>query len=263
MLLYLMLISLFANLPDCSRDQIAISVVPFGRVETLNYHRHSATVRRVGVFGGTFDPVHYGHLVVAEEVYAALHLAEMVFVPARQPPHKTREVITATEHRLAMLELAIASNPHFTISRVDLDRAGPSYTVDTLRLLRKRWGEKVAIYFVIGGDSLEDLLSWHDPTGVLEQLTYLVAVRRPGYNESEAYNDWLEARLPGIKQRLLVVETPRFGISATELRLRVAQGRPIKYQTPESVESYITQHDLYRRKLAESEREETHDTHAS
>ncbi len=258
-----MLISLFVNLLDCSRGQKLISAVPFGRVETLKYHRLSATMRRVGVFGGTFDPVHYGHLVVAEEVYATLHLAEMVFVPAGQPPHKTNEVITAVEHRLAMLELAIASNPHFTISRVDLDRPGPSYTVDTLRLLRKQWGEELAIYFVIGGDSLEDLLSWHDPPGILEQLTHLVAVRRPGYNESEEYYDWLEAHLPGIKQRLLVVEAPQFEISATDLRLRVAEGRPIKYQTPDSVESYIIQYGLYRQKLDGSEREEIHDTNAS
>ncbi len=256
-------ISPFVNLPDYSRGQELGSAVPFGRIETLKYHRLSATMRRVGVFGGTFDPVHYGHLVVAEEVYATLHLAEMVFVPAGQPPHKTHEVITAAEHRLAMLELAIASNPHFTISRVDLDRPGPSYTADTLRLLRKQWGEETAIYFVIGGDSLEDLLSWHDSPGILEQLTHLVAVRRPGYNESEEYYDWLEARLPGIKQRLLVVEAPQFVISATDLRLRVAEGRPIKYQTPDSVESYIIQYGLYRQKLAGSKREEIHDTNAS
>ncbi len=258
-----MLIYLFANLLDYSRGQEPISAVPFGRVETLKYHRLSATMRRVGVFGGTFDPVHYGHLVVAEEVYATLHLAEMVFVPAGQPPHKTREVITAAEHRLAMLELAIASNPHFTISLVDLDRPGPSYTVDTLRLLRQQWGEETAIYFVIGGDSLGDLLSWYDPPGILEQLSHLVAIRRPGYNESEEYYDWLEARLPGIKQRLLVVEAPQFEISATDLRLRVAEGRPIKYQTPDSVESYIIQYGLYRQKLDGSEREEIHDTNAS
>lgn len=220
-------------------------------------------MRRVGVFGGTFDPVHYGHLVVAEEVYATLHLAEMVFVPAGQPPHKTREVITAAEHRLAMLELAIASNPHFTISRVDLDRSGPSYTVDTLRLLREQWGDETAIYFVIGGDSLEDLLGWYDPPGILEQLSYLVAVRRPGYIESEEYYDWLEARLPGIKQRLLVVDAPQFEISATGLRSRVAEGRPIKYQTPDSVESYIIQYGLYRQKLDGSEREEIYGTNAS
>jgi nicotinate-nucleotide adenylyltransferase len=258
-----MLISLYVNLLDYSRGQELMSAVPFGRVETLKYHGRSETMRRVGILGGTFDPVHYGHLVVAEEVYATFHLAEMVFVPAGQPPHKTKEVITAAEHRLAMLELAIASNPHFTISRVDLDRPGPSYTVDTIRLLRKQWGEETAIYFVIGGDSLEELLSWHDPPGILEQLTHLVAVRRPGYNESEEYYDWLESRLPGIKQRLLVVEAPQFDISATDLRLRVAEGRPIKYQTPDSVESYIVQYGLYRQKLVGSEREEIHDSNAS
>jgi nicotinate-nucleotide adenylyltransferase len=240
-----------------------MSAVPFGRVETLKYHRLSAGTRRVGVFGGTFDPVHYGHLVVAEEVYVTLQLTEMVFVPAGQPPHKTKAVITAAEHRMAMLELAIASNPHFTLSRVDLDRPGPSYTVDTLRLLRKQWGEETAIYFVIGGDSLEELLTWHNPPGILEQLTHLVAVRRPGYNESAEYSDWLEARLPGIKQRLLVVDAPQFDISSTGIRMRVAEGQPIKYQTPESVESYIVQYDLYQQKLDRSEREEEHDANAS
>ena len=224
-----------------------MSAVPFRGVETLKYHEVPANMRRVGVLGGTFDPVHYGHLVIAEEVYATLQLTEIVFVPAGQPPHKTKVEITAAEHRLKMLELAIASNPHFTISRVDLDRPGPSYTVDTLQLLRKQWGEHTAIYFIIGGDSLEDLLSWHDSSGILEQLTHLVAVGRPGYSGSEAFYDSLEARLPGIKQRLLVVDAPQFDISATDLRQRVAEGRPIKYQTPDSVESYIVQYSLYRR----------------
>jgi len=219
-------------------------------------------MRRVGVLGGTFDPVHYGHLVAAEEVYATLHLAEMVFVPAGQPPHKPKAAVTAAEHRLAMLELAIVSNPHFSISRVELDRPGPSYTVDTLRLLRKLWGKQTAIYFVIGSDSLEELLSWHDPAGILEQLTYLVAVRRPGYNETEEYYNRLETRLPGITQRLLVVVAPQFDISATDLRTRVAEERPIKYQTPDSVEQYIVQYGLYRQKLDGNEREEVHDANA-
>ena len=220
-------------------------------------------MRRVGVLGGTFDPVHYGHLVIAEEVYATLKLSEVVFVPTGQPPHKTNEVVTAAEHRLAMVELAIASNPHFTISQVDLDRPGPSYTVDTLRLLRKQWGEQTAIYFVIGGDSLEELLTWHDAAGILQQLTHLVAVKRPGYNESREYHDWLESRLPGIKERLLIVEAPQFDISSTDLRLRVAEGRPIKYQTPENVEQYIVQNNLYRQKFVGSEREKVHDANAS
>jgi nicotinate-nucleotide adenylyltransferase len=204
-------------------------------------------MRRVGVIGGTFDPVHYGHLVIAEEVYAALDLAEMVFVPAGHPPHKPDSLVATGLHRLAMLELAIANNPHFSISRVDLDRPGPSYTVETLRLLRQQWGQQTAIYFLIGWDSLEDLLTWHDPAGVLEQLSYLVAVRRPGYNEESEYRDSLEARLPGIKQRLLVVSAPQLEISSTDLRTRIAEGRPIKYQLPESVEQYIEQYRLYQR----------------
>ncbi len=229
----------------------------------MQHHRPLANTRRIGVLGGTFDPVHYGHLVIAEEVYDTLRLAEMVFIPTGQPPHKTNEVVTAAGHRLAMLELAIASNPHFSVSRVDLDRPGPSYTVDTLRLLRKQWGEQAAIYFVIGWDSLEELLTWHDAAGVLQQLTHLVAVRRPGYNEAEEYRDWLEDRLPGIKQRLLVVEAPQLDISSTDLRVRVAEGRPIKYQTPESVEQYIVQYGLYRQKLVGNERERVHDANAS
>jgi len=227
--------------------------VPFRRVETLKYHNVSASMRRIGILGGTFDPVHYGHLVIAEEVYASLELSEIVFVPAGEPPHKTNVEITAAAHRLSMLELAIASNPHFTISRIDIDRAGPSYTVDMLRLLRQQWGEQTALYFIIGGDSLEDLLGWHNPSGILEQLTHLVAVRRPGYDESEAFYSRLEARLPGIKQKLVVVDAPQFDTSSTDLRNRVAQGRPIKYQTPETVESYIVQYDLYRTKSDGSE----------
>lgn len=205
-----------------------------------------ASLRRVGLLGGTFDPIHFGHLVIAEEVRTVLHLAEMVFVPAGHPPHKPGRIVTEAQHRLAMLELAIASNPHFTISLVDLERPGPSYTVETLQVLRQQWGAQTAIYFVIGGDSLEDLLAWYDPAGILKQLTALVAVQRPGYEEAAGYRDTLEARLPGIKQRLIMVQAPQLDISATDLRRRVAEGRPIKYQTPEAVERYIIEYGLYR-----------------
>ena len=205
-----------------------------------------ASLRRVGLLGGTFDPIHYGHLVIAEEVRTVLHLAEMVFVPAGHPPHKPGRIVTEAQHRLAMLELAIASNPHFTISLVDLERPGPSYTVETLQMLRQQWGTQTDIYFVIGGDSLEDLLEWYDPASILQQLTALVAVQRPGYEEAAGYRDMLEARLPGIKQRLIMVQAPQLDISATDLRQRVAEGRPIKYQTPEGVEQYIIEHGLYR-----------------
>lgn len=231
----------------------------------MQYYRSLTNKRLVGVLGGTFDPIHYGHLVIAEEVYAALKLAEMIFVPAGEPPHKPGWVVTPAQDRLAMLQLAIASNPHFAISLVDLDRPGPSYTVETLRLLREQWGEQAAIHFVIGWDSLEDLLDWYDPAGILEQLDYLVAVKRPGYTEEKGYIDQLEERLPGIRQRLIILPAPQLEISATELRQRVAEGRPIKYQVPEVVEQYIYQRGLYSAGDHEgrSYQERTHDANAS
>ena len=211
--------------------------------------------RRIGVMGGTFDPVHYGHLVIAEEVHAALHLSEVVFIPAGQPPHKTGHRITETQHRLAMLELALASNPHFRISLMEIERTGPSYTVDTLRTLREHLGMDISLFFIIGWDSLEELHTWYRASDILTLVTRLVAVRRPGYEEDAEYNRVLEQRLPGILQRLLVVQAPQLEISATDLRQRVAEGRPIKYQTPEAVETYIKQNRLYGHSYVEDEGE--------
>lgn len=201
---------------------------------------------RIGILGGTFDPVHYAHLAIAEEVYCALNLMRVLFVPAGQPPHKLGEQITPAEHRVAMLELAIRANPHFALSLVDVERAGPSYTVDTLCLLRRAWGPDAELYFVIGGDSLKDLPTWYDPAGIIAQAT-IVALLRPGYADVSDERAKLAARLPGIEQRLVVVEGPRMDLSSTELRRRVAAGRPIKYQTPEAVEDYIRRHRLYQR----------------
>jgi nicotinate-nucleotide adenylyltransferase len=213
----------------------------------LEEYRASSTIRRVGIVGGTFDPVHYGHLVIAEEVRVTLNLAEMVFIPAGQPPHKPGRIITAAQHRVEMLELAIASNPYFACSRLEVDQLGPSYTVDTLRRLREAWGINTALYFVVGWDSLEEFHTWYKPMEILALLTYLVAVRRPGYVEDGEYNAHVEACLPGISQRLLVVPAPLLEISSSDLRRRVAEGRPIKYQTPEVVEQYIIEHKLYSR----------------
>jgi nicotinate-nucleotide adenylyltransferase len=195
--------------------------------------------------GGTFDPIHYAHLAVAEEVRTALDLTEMVFLPAGQPPHKLGQEYTQSSHRLAMVQLAIASNPHFTLSRVEIDRQGPSYLVDTLRILHAQWEPETQLFFVIGWDSLQEFHIWHRSADILAQLTSLVAVRRPGYEEHIGYNE-LETCSPGITQRLVVVPVPQLAISSTDLRRRVAEGRPIKYQTPEAVEDYIIEHGLYR-----------------
>ncbi len=201
---------------------------------------------RIGLLGGTFDPVHYAHLAIAEEVYAALRLTRVLFVLAGQPPHKQGETITPVQQRLTMLELAIAGNAHFALSLVDVQRDGPSYTVDTLRLLRQEWGPRAEFFFIIGGDSLEDLPDWYRPAEILAQ-TRLVALMRPGYAEiDDERRARLETRLPALKQRLIVLEGPRMDISSTELRQRVAEGRPIKYQMPEAVEAYILRQGLYR-----------------
>lgn len=211
----------------------------------MKEYRSSPQVRHIGLFGGTFDPIHYGHLVIAEEVLATLHLTEMVFIPTGQPPHKPGRPVTEAQHRVAMIELAIASNPRFSLSLIEVDRTGLSYTVDTLRTLREQWGQDVALYFVIGWDMLEELHTWHDPQGLLAQLTHLVAVRRPGYEEDVAYSKTLESRLPGITQRLIVVPAPQLEISSTDLRRRIFEGRPITYQMPETVEHYIIKQGLY------------------
>lgn len=220
---------------------------------------------RIGVIGGTFDPVHYAHLAIAEEVYQALQLAKMVFVPAGEPPHKVGYQITPVEHRVAMLERAIASNPHFALSLVDVRRSGPSYTVETLRLLRREWGERTDLYFVLGGDSLKDLPTWYNAPGVLAQAV-IVALVRPGYADLTTSRERLATSLPGIRDRLITLEGPRMEISSTDLRRRVAQGRPIKYQVPEAVEEYIFRHGLYRDEVSgqvvEDTREDTHATNA-
>jgi len=197
------------------------------------------------VLGGTFDPPHYGHLVSAEEVRVLLRLDRMVFVPAGSPPHKQGREISAAEQRLAMVELAIATNPGFTVSRVDLDRPGPSYTADTLRLLRQAWGAETAIYWALGWDMLDEILTWYDPTGIFAEVDYLVAMHRPGYTHNGTTIGRLEAAIPGSSQKIIPLAVPQYAITSTNLRRRVARDLPIKYQVPESVERYIREHRLY------------------
>ena len=197
---------------------------------------------RVGVFGGTFDPVHHGHLIAAEEARSALGLERVVFVPARQPPHKPAAPITPALHRLAMLALAIAPEPAFATSRADLDAAGPSYTADLLVRLGAEFGPDVALVFVMGADSLVDLPTWHEPERIV-RLATLAVLARPGYAPDLAA---LERQVPGVTAATRLVDMPRIEISATDLRRRVAAGRPIRFQVPEAVERYVHAAGLYR-----------------
>jgi len=199
-------------------------------------------IRRLGILGGTFDPIHHAHLVAAEEARSQLALDCVLFMPAGDPPHKPLRPISPSCHRLRMLELAIQDKPYFGISRVDLDRSGPSYTVDALRMLRAEWGPDPAFFFIEGSDSLAEILTWYHPERILE-LTDLAVVQRPA---APVDVPALEAGLPGLSARLHWVQMPLLEISATDLRVRVREGRPISFLVPPAVEAYIYAQGLYR-----------------
>jgi nicotinate-nucleotide adenylyltransferase len=191
--------------------------------------------RRLGVMGGTFDPIHHGHLVAASEVQSWFDLDEVVFVPTGQPWQKTDREVSAAEDRYLMTVIATASNPRFSVSRVDIDRTGPTFTVDTLRDLQAERGPEWDLFFITGADALEQILSWRDPDELFA-LAHFVGCTRPEHS--------LTAEgLPADKVTL--VEVPALAISSTECRERVAQGEPIWYLVPDGIVQYITKRRLY------------------
>ncbi len=196
---------------------------------------------RIGVLGGTFDPIHYGHLVIAEDARVYLHLEKVLFVPARQPPHKPKVTYSALEHRVRMTELAIADDPHFALSLIETERPGPSYTVDTLRQLHAELGPDAELYFVMGMDLLADILTWHKPAELVN-LCRIVVAERAGYHIDLSA---LEEGLPGLLERLELIDTPELSISSHDLQQRVRRGLSIRYQLPPDVEKYIYDHRLY------------------
>lgn len=199
------------------------------------------SARRIGLIGGTFDPIHCGHLVMAEEARFQANLNQVLFVPAGQPPHKLGHSITPAEHRLRMVEIAIASNAAFGISRLDMDRPGPHYSVDLVRLFLEQAPPQVELFFVVGADSLEEMPSWKNPAGLL-RLCRVLALSRPGHEPDIEY---LARELPEVEQRVQVLKMPLIGVSGSDLRERVRQGRSIRYLVPEGVREYIYNHKLY------------------
>ncbi|MDP9397675.1 MAG: nicotinate-nucleotide adenylyltransferase [Actinomycetota bacterium] len=191
---------------------------------------------RIGVMGGTFDPIHHGHLVAASEVAAEFALDEVVFVPTGRPWQKAQGEVTDTEHRYLMTVVATASNPRFIVSRVDIDRPGPTYAIDTLRDLRAERGESTELFFITGADALAQILSWKD-ADELFQLAHFVGVTRPGHHLS---GDGLPAG------RVSLVEIPALTISSTDCRQRARRGEPVWYLVPDGVVQYIAKHGLYR-----------------
>jgi len=196
----------------------------------------------IGVLGGTFDPIHIGHLIVAEEVRTRLDLAEVLFVPAGQPWLKPDSPVSTAEHRVEMVRLAIADKPYFKLSTTEIERAGPSYTVDTIAELLGRLGSGDELFFILGWDSLAELPKWKEPSRLIK-MCRLVAVPRPGYPIPDL--KFMEPKVPGLSQRVMLMDKPEIDISASGIRSRIAQGLSIHHLVPEPVERYIKQHRLY------------------
>ena len=197
---------------------------------------------RVGIIGGSFDPIHLGHLLIAEEARVRLDLAEVVFMPAGQPWMKQETPMSPAHHRLNMVRLGISSNPFFTASSREVDREGPTYTVDTLEELCREGSGDTDLYFILGIDALQQFQHWKEPARMLELCT-LVAAARPGSETADL--SFLEGINPSAKEKLVLLEGPLVDISATEIRWRAAHGISIHYRVPEQVERYIHRYRLY------------------
>ena len=192
------------------------------------------SAQRVGIMGGTFDPVHHGHLVAASEVAALIELDEVIFVPTGEPWQKSQRQVSPAEHRYLMTVIATASNPRFWVSRVDIDRSGPAFTIDTIRDIgRQRPGAE--LYFITGADALSQILSWKDAERTL-QLARFIGVTRPGYELTDAH-------LPSDSVTLL--DVPAMAISSSDVRDRVMAGQPVWYLVPDGVVQYISKRRLY------------------
>ena len=213
----------------------------------MNLPRASGRRPRIGVMGGTFDPIHHGHLVAASEVQAWFDLDEVVFVPTGEPWQKTSREVSSAEDRYLMTVIATASNPRFSVSRVDIERGGPTYTIDTLRDLSDEYGD-AELYFITGADALAAIVTWREPGEVFD-LAHFVGCTRPGHH----IDDTTVRDLPS--ERVTIVEIPALAISSTDCRTRVERGEPVWYLVPDGVVQYIAKYDLYRSGRTESDQE--------
>jgi nicotinate-nucleotide adenylyltransferase len=194
----------------------------------------------IGVLGGTFDPIHIGHLVVAEEARIKIGFSEVLFVPAGRPWLKLDRNITPAVQRVEMVRRAIADNPHFKLCTLEVERPGPSYTVDTLTMLKKQLGSEASLFFILGRDTLSGLPLWKEPERVV-QLCRLVVAPRLGSKDLKH----LEKAIPGLLDKVIQLDMPVIGISSSGIRQRIAQGLPIRYLVPAEVEKYITGQKIY------------------
>jgi len=216
--------------------------------DNRSFTRHSSAqslpvglITRIGILGGTFDPPHYGHLTMAEAALTQLQLDQVLFAPVGVQPLKQDRSLAAPEHRARMVELAIAAYPRFALSRADLDRPGPHYTVDLLAIIQQQY-PGAALWFIMGEDSLSDLLRWRDPARLI-QLARLAVLRRPGYEP-----DWavLDRALPDLRARIDWIEHADIAISASDIRQRLSEGLSVEQLVPAKVLQYILDQQLYR-----------------
>jgi nicotinate-nucleotide adenylyltransferase len=195
---------------------------------------------RIGIFGGTFDPVHVGHLILATESASQLDLDKVLWVVTADPPHKG-ELVSPVEDRLAMVATAIDADPLFEISRIEIDRPGPHLAVDTMRLLHDQFPQDTLVY-LMGGDSLEDLPSWYKPDDFVKVCDEIGVLRRPGHKIDLP---GLEKKLPGVNAKVQFIDSALIDISSTQLRAAIAAGKPFRYSLPPDVYRYIQEHGLY------------------
>lgn len=197
--------------------------------------------KRLAVMGGTFDPIHFAHLLIAENVRRRFQLPQVLFMPSGNPPHKKQYEVTSAEDRYIMAMLATCDNPHFAVSRLELDRSGPSYTIDTIRELKARIGEQAQVSFVTGADAVLEILTWHEPDAILDEARVL-AIPRPGFDLST-----LDETLgPERASKVTIIDSPIAGISSTMIRERIRTGESVRYLTPRAVIDYIDKRGLYR-----------------
>ena len=197
---------------------------------------------RKGILGGTFDPIHIAHLIIAEEARVRLALEEVVFIPTGQPWLKADQPVSPAHLRVEMVRLAVASNPSFRISSLEVDRSGPTYSVDTLEALREKWGQETDLFFILGMDSLKELPRWKEPERFLELCTPVVFARQD-YEDISLRE--LDELVLGASKKVRILHDPRIGVSGTDIRRRVARGISIRHLVPEGVERFILEHGLY------------------
>lgn len=197
---------------------------------------------RLGIMGGTFDPIHYGHMVAAETARVEFGLDHVLFIPTGNPPHKVNRLITDANLRYEMVEMSIGSNKHFMVSRMEIDREGPTYTVDTLRILNSIFPEQ-ELYFITGTDALKEILTWKEHEGII-RIAKIIGVSRPGYDSKNLIEE-IYGKYPFTKNRIGQIEIPALSISSTDIRMRVANNKPIRYLLPDEVRLLIKNKALY------------------